>query len=126
MKLRVMCHSKILVALLAFASLGTLGSPAFAVGDASSGGKLALYCAYCHGADGNATHTGAPRLAGQSAETFVAKMKLYKANQKIYHPMMGFLVGGLTDRDVQDLAAFYAAQPVNQSLQPYSGPPVLK
>lgn len=98
----------------------------WAAGDASSGGKLALYCAYCHGADGNSTYTGTPRLAGQSAQSIVGKLKHYKANQKIYHPMMGFLVGGLNDQDIQNLAAFYASQPVTQSLQPYGGPPALK
>jgi cytochrome c553 len=94
---------------------------AVAGGDAAAGAKSAMYCAYCHGADGNSTHTGTPRLAGQSAESFVAKMKVYKSNQKVFHPMMAFLTGGLGDKDVQDLAAFYAQQPVRNNSLPYAG-----
>lgn len=126
MKFRVTCHASVAGAVLMLASFIGYGGDVSAAGDVAKGGKLALYCAYCHGADGNSTYTGTPRLAGQSPEAFAAKMKLYKNNQKVYHPMMGFLVGGLTDRDIQDLAAFYAAQAVNQSLQPYAGPPPLK
>lgn len=108
--------------------LGVAGpvTQAVAGGNAANGAKSALYCAYCHGADGNSTYTGTPRLAGQNAEAFVAKMKLYKANQKVYHPMMAFLAGGLSDQDIDDLAAFYASQPVRQTTQPYAGPPPLK
>ncbi len=105
--------------------LGTLtlwGTPADAAGNAEAGAKKAMFCSGCHGADGNLTHTGTPRLAGQSEADLVAKLKLYKSNQKIYHPMMAFLTGGLNDQDIQDLAAFYAKQPVRQSLQPYTGP----
>jgi cytochrome c553 len=106
---------------LLMGALTLWGAPANATGHADAGAQKALFCSGCHGADGNMTHTGAPRLAGQSEAALVAKLKLYKSNQKMYHPMMAFLTGGLNDRDIQDLAAFYAKQPVRQSLQPYTG-----
>lgn len=115
-----------LASLLALGVTGLFQQADAAGGNAANGAKSALYCAYCHGPDGNSTLTGTPRLAGQSAESFVAKMKLYKANQKVYHPMMAFLTGGLSNQDILDLGAFYASQPVTQSLQPYAGPPPLK
>lgn len=126
MKLDFVRQLPILGAAALFGSVVCCSQDAMAAGDVAAGGKLALYCAYCHGADGNSTYTGTPRLAGQNADSIVAKLKLYKANQKIYHPMMGFLVGGLNDQDIHHLAAFYASQPVNQSSQPYAGPPALK
>ena len=115
----------LLGSILVLGIMGLWAQTAAAAGDVARGAKSAMYCAYCHGADGNATHTGTPRLAGQSEETFIAKMKVYKANQKVYHPLMGFLTGGLTDQDIQDLGAFYASQSVQQSIQPYAGPPPL-
>jgi cytochrome c553 len=38
---------------------------------------------------------------------------------------MGFLVTGLNDQDVRDLAAYYASQPVTQTPL-YKGPPPLQ
>jgi cytochrome c553 len=119
-------QSLLLGSALLLGALGLWSETVAAGGDAAMGATSAMYCAFCHGADGNSTYTGTPRLAGQSAESFVAKMKLYKTNQKMFHPMMAFLAGGLSDQDIQNLAAFYASQPVKQSLQPYSGPPALK
>ncbi len=111
----------LLAAALLTGALAFSGAPVNAAGKAEAGAQKALFCSGCHGSDGNMTHTGTPRLAGQSEAALVAKLKLYKSNQKMYHPMMAFLTGGLTERDIQDLAAFYAKQPVRQSLQPYTG-----
>jgi cytochrome c553 len=124
-------HKSLLLASASLLSALSLWSETVAAaGDASAGAITALYCAYCHGPDGNATYTGAARLAGQSAESFVAKMKLYKTNKKLSHPMMAFLTGGrnggLNDQDIQNLAVFYAAQPVHQNPQLYNGPPPIK
>ncbi|MBK6742708.1 MAG: c-type cytochrome [Hydrogenophilales bacterium] len=102
-----------------------LAATGSAAGDIAIGAKLAQYCAYCHGADGNAVHAGTPRLAGQDAEAFIAKMKGYKSNTRLYHPGMGFLVLGLDEKGIRDLAAFYASQPVKVS-EPYVGPAALK
>lgn len=122
MKHRFSHKSLLLGSVLLFGALSIWSETVAAGGDAAAGEKKSMFCSTCHGADGNATHTGTPRLAGQSIESFVAKMKLYKSNQKVYHPMMAFLTGGLNDQDIQDLAAFYAKQPIRQSLQPYRSP----
>lgn len=109
--------SAVLVGLLAL-----WGTTAAAAGNAAEGAKKAQFCAACHGPDGNFTHTGTPRLAGQSAEQFVKKMQAYKSGQRLYHPMMAMLTNGLNDQDVADLGAFYAAQKVEPSLKPYRPP----
>lgn len=126
MKHRFSCQSLLLGSALLLGTLGLWSETVAAGGDAAAGAKAAMYCAFCHGQDGNSTYTGTPRLAGQSPESFVAKMKLYKSNNKVFHPMMAFLSGGLNDKDIEDLAAFYASQPIKQSLLPYSGPPPMK
>jgi cytochrome c553 len=110
-----------LVSALMLGALALWSGSAAAAGNAEAGAQKSMFCAGCHGADGNMTHTGTPRLAGQSEAELIAKLKMYKSNQKMFHPMMAFLTGGLNDQDIQDLAAFYAKQPVRQSLQPYRG-----
>ena len=54
-----------------------------AAGDAAAGEKKAYFCSTCHGADGNATITGTPRLAGMSVKQFTAKMKAYKSGKVV-------------------------------------------
>jgi cytochrome c553 len=130
MKRRFSHKSQLLGSVLLLAALSFWSKTVGAGGDAAAGARTAMYCAYCHGPDGNSTYTGAPRLAGQRAESFVAKMQLYKTNKKVTHPVMAFLTGGrnggLNDQDIQNLAAFYTAQPVRQNPQLYNGPPPIK
>lgn len=107
----------LLACLLALAS-----AAATAAGNPAEGAKKAQFCAGCHGPDGNYTHTGTPRLAGQPEAQFVKKMQVYRSGQRLYHPMMAILVSGLNDQDVADLGAYYAAQKVEPALKPYRPP----
>jgi cytochrome c553 len=93
-----------------------------AAGDVAAGEKKAYFCSTCHGADGNSTITGTPRLAGMSVKQFTDKMKAYKSGKIAYHPMMAVLTNGLNDQDVADLAAFYASRKPEDSLKPYVSP----
>jgi cytochrome c553 len=106
-------------------SIGLLGlwsgTAAAAAGNAEAGAKKALYCAMCHGTDGNTTITGTPRLAGQSVEHFTAKMAAYRSGS-FCHPMMGILNSGLNDQDIADMGAFYASQKPQDALKPYTSP----
>ena len=97
-------------------------SAAAAAGDVAAGEKKAYFCSTCHGADGNATITGTPRLAGMDVKVFTEKMKTYKSGKVIYHPMMAILTNGLSAQDIADLAAFYASRKPEDSLKPYSSP----
>jgi cytochrome c553 len=91
-------------------------------GNAAEGAKKSRFCATCHGPDGNDTHSGTPRLAGQSEAQFIQNMQLYKSGQRLTHPMMTILTKGMTKQDIADLGAFYAAQKVEESLKPYRQP----
>jgi cytochrome c553 len=106
-----------------------LSNQTFAGGaDVAAGAQKSMFCSYCHGMDGNPVDGRAPRLAGQNAKSLVAKMKRDKPYQNMNHPMMqAFVTGGvLNDQDMQNLAAFYAKQPVRKSVQPSSSSPASK
>ena len=91
-------------------------------GDAAAGARKAIFCAYCHGADGNPTDGNIPRLAGQSARSLVVKMKHQVPYQDMQHPMMrAFITGGvLNDQDIENLAAYFAKQPIRLSATPHN------
>ena len=83
-----------------------------AQGDAAAGkGKTAM-CAGCHGIDGyktafpNVYHV--PRLGGQHAAYLVKALQAYKSGSRA-HPTMRGIAAGLSDQDMADLAAYYAA-----------------
>jgi cytochrome c553 len=105
--------------------LAAAGNAGTVSGDAAAGAQKAVFCAYCHGVDGNPADAKTPRLAGQSAKVLVAKMKREKPYENFNHPMLqAFVTGGcLKDQDIRNLAAYYAGQPVRQSGTPAGGPP---
>jgi cytochrome c553 len=78
--------------------------------DLEAGRRKAVACGACHGADGNASIAGMPSLAAQPAWfTHWALIKFRDGRRK--DPVMSPLAANLTDVDMADLAAFYAAQP---------------
>ena len=78
-------------------------------GDAEAGRRITEDCTLCHGADGNASGSDMPTLAGQDARYFIKAMKAYKDGKR-QHEDMFEVVTGLSEDDIQDLATFYAAQ----------------
>lgn len=95
---------------LLVASLSAIGVQA---GQIDDGRKLAQACAKCHGNTGKATSKGYPNLNGQNAAYTEKVLKAYR--DKSRKGAMAFLmypeVVDLTDDEIEDLAAFYAAQP---------------
>ncbi len=85
-----------------------LSAPAHAGGDAEAGKAKSAKCTSCHGAAGKGT-VAAPALAGKEAEYLVAAMKAYRDGKR-QNPMMAMAVQGLSDADIADLAAYFAAQ----------------
>jgi cytochrome c553 len=83
-----------------------------AVGEAAdleAGRRKSAPCAACHGADGYATIPGTPSLAGQPA--FFTHWQLIKYRDgRRKDEQMAPLAVNLSDEDMADLAAFYAAQ----------------
>ncbi len=88
-----------------------------AEGSEMSGPKLAENCSDCHGEDGNASAAKTPSLAGQDARYFVKAMKEYQDGERESESMFK-AVEGLSDLEIQDLAAFYAArEPVRRNVR---------
>jgi cytochrome c553 len=77
--------------------------------DVEAGRRKSEPCAACHGADGNATIPGTPSLAGQP--TFFTHWQLIKYRDgRRQDAQMSPFAQNLSDEDMGDLAAFYAAQ----------------
>jgi cytochrome c553 len=74
------------------------------------GATLALRCTMCHGARGTSpAGTDAPHLAGQPASSTYKQLRDFKSGHRPSTTMQA-LAANLSDRDMRDLAAFYATQ----------------
>lgn len=77
--------------------------------DLDAGRRKSEPCAACHGQDGNATIPGTPSLAGQPA-TFTHWQLIKFRDGRRKDPQMTPFAASLSDADMADLAAYYAAQ----------------
>jgi cytochrome c553 len=83
--------------------------PASAGGNAEAGKAKSTPCAACHGEDGNGSNPGFPRLAGQHEDYLYHSLRAYKTGKR-KNPLMSGQVANLSDRDMKDLAAYFASQ----------------
>ena len=87
-----------------------MGANATAVaGDAAAGETKAAMCAACHMPDGNSVVGEFPKLAGQHKQYTVKQLAEFKGMKRKNDIMFGMAVA-LTDEDMADIGAFYAAQ----------------
>jgi cytochrome c553 len=93
--------------MLALAVLLVASAPA-AAGDASAGRRKAIACQTCHGLDGLSKLPEAPHLAGQPEQYLVKSLDDYRTGAR-KNEMMTLVVKTLSDQDIADLAAYYAA-----------------
>ncbi len=103
-----MRHLCMALALLAGASLAVTAQ---AGGDPMKGEEKAKQCASCHGPRGNADNPQYPRLANQYRDYLVHALRAYKSGARA-NAIMNGMAQGLSEQDIEDLAAFYARQPV--------------
>ena len=90
----------------------TLASSAiWAQGDPVAGEVISLACAACHDADGNSTLAVNPKLAGQNAKYLLKQMQDFKSGVRV-DLIMAAMVGGLSDQQMMDVAAYYESQEV--------------
>jgi|GEM_PF-637288 hemoglobin len=102
-------QAKKLVTRLVVGAIALLAATAAsAAGSVQAGWSKSMFCAGCHGTDGNLTYISA-RLAGQSTARFQDGLMAFKVGRR-FHPVMNILTVGLSEQDAQDLAMFYAAQ----------------
>jgi cytochrome c553 len=73
------------------------------------GATLALNCTMCHGAQGLSA-SDAPNLAGQYPEVVIKQLLDYRSGNRS-SAIMEALAKNLSDRDIADLAAYYAYLP---------------
>ncbi len=98
-----------LAALAMLAGAGAAPAQEGPAGDPRAGRRLAGgQCAACHGNDGIAVLPEAPNLAGQKAGYTAAQLQHYRSGER-KHELMTVVSQGLTDQQIADLAAWYAA-----------------
>jgi len=96
---------RLILAALCGTALGLMSVTVSAAGDADQGKEKSAACAACHGADGNSTIPANPRLAGQHASYLLQALHDYKSGAR-KNPVMAGFAGGLSQEDMEDLAAF--------------------
>lgn len=89
-------------------SLMFFGANVFA-GDAEAGKAKSTACAACHGADGASSNDLWPNLKGQKSGYLVKQIKAFRDGGRT-DPMMAPMVKGLSDADIDNLAAYYSSQ----------------
>ncbi len=91
-----------------FASQTPAQRPPADFGDAAAGERHTVLCTGCHGPLGVSDDRQTPSLAGQDPQYLVSAITAYR-NVRKYEPMI-LVVAGLSDTDVNNIAAFYTIQ----------------
>jgi cytochrome c553 len=81
---------------------------AFGAGNVAAGRQKALACQTCHGLDGLSKMPEAPNIAGDPEQYLVRQMNAFKKGER-KNEMMSVVVQPLSDQDIADLSAYYAA-----------------
>ncbi|MGA9574312.1 MAG: cytochrome c [Lysobacterales bacterium] len=83
-------------------------APAMA-GDIAAGKVKSAMCASCHGVNGISMSPLWPNLAGQKEQYLIKQIKAFRDGTR-KDPMMAPMVAALSDADIENLAAYFAAQ----------------
>lgn len=95
--------------LVLYLSVAGLTGPVIA-GDLERGRNLSATCAACHGMNGISPIEEWPNLAGQKAGYLAKAMKDYRDGGRT-DPVMSGMATGLSDQEIEDLAAYYSSLP---------------
>jgi len=96
--------------LLVMAAAFTFAATASAADLAAGKAKVKEVCQACHGMDGNSQTPDYPKLAGQYPDYLQKALRDYKSGAR-KNPIMAGFAGTLTAQDIENVAAYYAAQP---------------
>jgi cytochrome c553 len=94
--------------ILGLAALLVTSPFAQAAGDVAAGRTVMEKCQSCHGKDGLSTISYVPNLAGQNEVYLIESLRAYKAGKRESR-MMSVVVKSLSDEDIANVAASYAA-----------------
>lgn len=93
--------------------MATTASAAEIVGNAKAAERKVAMCIGCHGIPGYKSAFPevfqVPMLGGQSAKFLESALRAYQNNER-RHATMRDIARGLSDQDIADVAAYYAAQ----------------
>ena len=93
------------------AAIALAGSPWSHAANIEAGkAKATEVCQACHGLDGNSQVPEYPKLGGQHPDYLAKALRDYKSGARKNAIMAGF-AAALTKTDIENLAAYYAAQP---------------
>ena len=102
--------------ILALAAGIAVAFGAHAAGDAAAGKNKVFQCQGCHGlADWKTAFPEVyrvPKLGGQKPAYIAAALKGYKSGEREFATMRA-IAADLSDKDIEDLAAYYGAEAVN-------------
>jgi len=95
-------------ALLCAAALLPFSIGAAYAGDAKAGRARAQLCQACHGVDGLSKVPDAPNIAGQVEGYLATQLRAFRTGTR-KSEAMNLVAAQLSDRDIDDLAAWYAS-----------------
>jgi len=85
-------------------------------GDVEDGMRKAAMCVSCHGADGVSEHDGWPSLVRLDKDYIVSQLKAYRDRARISE-WMNPVAQMLSDKDIEDLAAWFSQRRLQGSWQ---------
>jgi cytochrome c553 len=95
--------------------LALLASTASAGDIAAGRAKAGAACAVCHGPNGLSMQPNVPHLAGQPEIYLVEQLRNYRSGKRA-HEVMSVIAKPLTDTEIDNLAAWYAAMQLSVQL----------
>jgi len=84
-------------------------TPAVIAADIEAGKNKAAMCQSCHGVNGASSNPVWPNLAGQKSAYLIKQLKAFKSGSR-NNPIMKGLAANLKENDIENIAAFFAAQ----------------
>lgn len=96
-------NNKFVIILLSLISIN-----AWAAGDPEAGKAKAATCMACHGTNGVSPNEMWPNLAGQKEAYLVKQITAFRDGIR-QDPMMAPMVQPLSDKDIENLAAYYSS-----------------
>ena len=88
-------------------------------GDIQAGEDKSIVCSACHGQDGNSINPLWPSLAGQHEQYTINTLKAYQNGARVNIVMKAQLMA-LTEKDFEDIAAYYNAQKMQKKDYDYA------
>jgi cytochrome c553 len=86
-----------------------------AAGDAAAGKTKSLVCAACHMSSDPASES--PRIVGQPSTYLARQLRAYRQGERA-DSLMNPIARQLSDADIDDLAAYWSAQPAGSDSKP--------